>query len=80
MNHIATLQQVRALAKSFGAEVEYYSSGDHTTLAVTAPGGFHWEGGVHTLVDSPFKPFKPDYADMLERMSFGLDKCDDTCE
>ena len=79
---MATLADVRKLAKKLGANVEDDRSGNHHECRVEAPRRKKWAcRGVHEMVDSCYKPWKPDYADMLSNMQFGLEDCTDPdCE
>jgi len=78
---MATLRQVKALAKRLGAKVEDGKIGYSHECRVESPHRKHWrEGGVHELVDSTNVPWKPDYADLLSRMDYGLDDCIGECE
>jgi len=75
-------QKVLKLAKELGAEVDYYGSGVHFEVTVDAPEGFHWACDVITQIvgsiwdeDTPAMIWK----DVLERMEYGLEPCDDEC-
>lgn len=73
-----TLKAVQKVVASYGATMEIDRTGDSVTTLIAAPAGSVWLGaGVHELVDSVFKPFAPDWNDMLDRMSFGLGECPD---
>ena len=63
-------RRVEELAKKMGATV----SGESYSVTVDAPDGCHWaDSGVHGMVCDSWK-------DALERMNWGLEKCDkDTC-
>lgn len=79
---MSTLAAVRKLAAKLGANVEDDKAGNTHECRVEAPHRKKWAcRGVHEMVDASFKPWKPDYADMLENMKFGLEDCDDPkCE
>lgn len=71
-----TLDDVMAVAKKIGATVEWTES----ATMVDAPVGFTWrcDDGLHCLVHghNPRYGQKPHYEDILERMEFGLEKCE----
>lgn len=78
---MATLAMVRKAAAAVGATVE--DEKDHYTheCRVEAPHRKFWcDGGVHELVDSAYRPWKPDYADVLSRMNHGLEDCVGDCD
>lgn len=77
-----TLRDVKALAKKLGAKVEDDKIGETHECRVEAPYRKKWAcRGVHEMVDSCFRPWKPDYDDMIACMEFGLEDCDDhDCE
>jgi hypothetical protein len=78
---MATLRQVKALAKTLGAKVEDDKVGNTHECRVEAPHRKHWaEGTVHELIDAAYIPWKPDYADVLSRMGHGLEDCIGHCE
>jgi len=79
---MTTLRDVRARAAELGATVEDEKVGNHHECRCEAPHRFKWAGDdLHELIDSTNRPWKPDYADMLSRMSYGLKPCDDVdCE
>jgi hypothetical protein len=75
---MATLKEVRRLAREIGATVEDTRDGGTHECRVEAPDGFYWaEGSVHEMVDCSYRPWKPDYADLLSRMKYGVTKCTD---
>lgn len=72
------LKTIKRLAAAIGATVEDEKSGHTHECRVEAPKGMFWkEGDVHELVDAAYKPWKPDYADLLSRMNYGLETCTD---
>lgn len=73
---MANLKSVKAAAHKIGAEVEYTKEFGCYELLVTAPPGYCWEEELHQFVDSGYLPWAPDWADMLERMSYGVEKCE----
>jgi hypothetical protein len=72
---VTTLKQVRTAAAKFGATVEDTKIGNTHECRVAAPYGQVWRDGVHEFVDGANIPWKPDYADLLNRMSYGLEAC-----
>jgi hypothetical protein len=78
---MATLRQVKALAKRLGAKVEDGKIGNAHECRVESPHRKRWtDGGVHELVDSTHALWKPNYADLLSRMDCGLEDCIGHCE
>lgn len=79
---MTTLKQVKAAAAKLGAKVEDDKIGDTHECRVEAPHRKKWAcRGVHEMVDSANRPWKPDYADMLASIEFGLEDCTDPdCE
>lgn len=78
---MSTLAQVRRRAAVLGAIVCDDKCGATHECTVEAPAGHRWADGLHMFVDSAFTPWRPDYADMLDRMSMGVVPCTDTdCE
>lgn len=75
---MASLKDVKALAKSLGAKVEDDKSGHTHECRVEAPHRKRWAGeGIHELIDCTNRPWEPDYADLLDRMNYGLEDCAD---
>lgn len=73
-----SLAKVRKLAAELGAKVEDIKIGNAHECLVEAPHGKKWKCcGIHELVDSTNQPWKPDYKDVLERMNYGLEDCDE---
>jgi hypothetical protein len=78
---MTTLRNVKALAKRLGAKVEDGKVGFAHECRVESPHRKRWAcDGIHELVDSANRPWKPDYADLLDRMSHGLEDCIGDCE
>jgi len=78
---MATLRQVKALAKRLGAKVEDIKDRHTHECRVEAPHRKHWvDGGVHELVDCTNTPWQPNYADVISRMDHGLNDCIGNCE
>jgi len=77
----ATLKDVKKRAKELGASVTKERQGDTVVVYVTAPKGKRWEHELHEFVDSVHYMWPNDYDDLLQRMSYGLEECDDPqCE
>lgn len=72
---MATLAQVKKAAAKIGATIEQGRSGEAITCEAFSPPGFMFSEGSHVLVDSSYLPFKPDYANLLERIGYGLEPC-----
>lgn len=71
-----TLRDVKSAAAKVGASVEDSIDGNSHTCSVGAPKGLKWKcGDIHELVDVCYTPWKPDYADLLTRMGYGLELC-----
>jgi hypothetical protein len=78
---MATLRHVKALAKVLGAKVEDDKIGNTHECRVESPHRKYWcEGDVHELIACTNRPWKPDYADLLSRMGYGLADCIGECE
>lgn len=79
---MTTLSDVRKYAATIGAKVEDDKTGNCHCCRVEAPHRKKWAcRGIHEMVDETNKPWKPDYADMLVNMKFGLEDCaDPECE
>jgi hypothetical protein len=76
------LRKIKQLAEKLGATVENTKCGATHECRVEAPKGKLWaEGNVHELVDAAYLPWKPDYIDLLSRMNYGLEDCNNPeCE
>jgi hypothetical protein len=79
---MSNLRTMTNVAKSFGATVEIDPAGESVTINVDAPRYQVWKATqTHCLNDSTFKPYKPDYSDLIERMNYGIEPCTDSeCE
>jgi hypothetical protein len=78
---MSTLRQLKDAAKRLGAKVEDDKIGRTHECRVEAPHRKRWvEGEVHEMVDGTFMPWKPDYADLISRMGYGLEDCVGPCE
>lgn len=78
---MSTLKALRKAASAIGATVEDTRIWDTHECRVEAPKGMVWNEGVHEFVDCAYLPWKPDYDDLLARMSYGFEKCSDPeCE
>lgn len=74
---MTTLKQVKKAAAALGAIVEEDKCEYSHECRVTAPHRKIWCDGVHEFVDCANRPWKPDYEDLLNRMSYGLEDCID---
>lgn len=78
--------KAKALAKKLGAEVENNSNGEQYVYDILAPKGKIWSCNlIHCLVGNCFKGdpkwYEEVWKDLYERMSYGLEECDDPdCE
>ena len=73
---MTNLKAVQAAATKLGAVIEDQKTGEHHTCEALAPRRHLWIAtGNHCLVDSCYQPWKPDYADLLARMSYGIEPC-----
>jgi hypothetical protein len=71
-----SLAAVKKAAATLGASVADDVIGFTHECRVEAPRGKIWvDGGVHELVEASHMPFKPDYADILDRIAHGLEDC-----
>lgn len=78
---MTTLKDVKILAKRLGAKVEDDKCGHTHECRVEAPHRKRWScDGIHELIDCTNRPWKPDYADVLARMNYGLEDCIGDCE
>lgn len=79
---MSTFKAVAKEAAKLGATVEDDIIGNTHECRIQAPHRKFWcEGGVHEMVDISNRPWKPDYAGLISRMSYGLEDCTDTeCE
>ncbi len=78
-----TLRKLKALAHKLGATIVDDKIGDTHECTAEAPHGKVWscDGGLHMLVACAYRPWKPDYEDLHERMEYGLEDCPDPeCE
>lgn len=76
------LRKLKALAVKLGATVEVDRIGDTVSCDVFSPPGKFWcEGSTHILCEHAYLPWKPDYAELISRMGYGLEDCTDAeCE
>lgn len=79
---MTTLKQVKSLALKFGAKVEDDKCGNTHECRVEAPYRKQWAcDEIHELIACAYRPWKPDYQDVLDRMNYGLIDCTDPdCE
>lgn len=75
---MTTLAKVKRAAAALGATVEDSKEGHTHECTVEAPHRHIWKSDdIHMLIDACYRPWKPDYADLLRRMSYGLEPCTD---
>jgi hypothetical protein len=73
---MSTLRMVRKLAQSIGAVVTDEKIGESHNCEVEAPAGMVWRAsGNHCFTDSAYQPWKPDYADLHDRILMGFEPC-----
>lgn len=73
---MTTLAQAKKVAAKFGANLIDEKSGNCHCCRIEAPAHHKWmEGDVHELVDETNRPWKPDYADLINRMNHGVEVC-----
>ena len=73
---MAELRQVRELARELSATFTKERYGNEIRCGVEAPAGHIWNcGDLHELVDWTAVGWKPDYADLIARMSYGVAPC-----
>jgi hypothetical protein len=79
---MTTLSKLKKEAAKIGATVEQDRIGDTLNTEVFSPSGFRFASdSTHIFVDCVYVPWKPDYADLLNRISYGLEPCEDAqCE
>jgi hypothetical protein len=72
---------LKARCSELGCTMTVEEHGDSVRLGVEAPAGLRFSVEMHEMVDWTYKPWHPDYADMLDRLSAGVEPCDDPeCE
>lgn len=79
---MSTLRMVRKAAEALGATVLDEKIGESHSCEAEAPAGFIWNAsGNHCFVDTAYRPWKPDYADLYDRIALGVSPCADPhCE
>lgn len=79
---MGSLAQVKRAAVKIGAIVTDEKIGQAHSCEVESPAGFVWSASAnHLFTDTAYQPWKPDYADLLARMSYGVEPCNDPeCE
>jgi hypothetical protein len=72
-----TLASCKSVAKKYKATVVDEKVGYTHSCCIEAPKNHIWnEGDVHELVDESNRPWKPDYADLISRMNYGISECE----
>ncbi len=75
---VVTLARVRAEAAKFGVKVDDWKIGHGHGCDCYAPKGKVFASShTHVLCEEVNRPWKPDYADILVRLSDGLEDCPD---
>jgi hypothetical protein len=75
------LKALRKRVKELGCVMTLEKHGDSVRLGVEAPKGYHFVPELHEYVDWSYQPWQPDFADMLDRLSTGIEICEDAeCE
>ena len=70
------LRKLKTACNLIGASVLDERVGESHTCEAFAPAGKVWAAsGNHCLVDRAFRPWRPDYADLLQRVSLGAETC-----
>ena len=81
---MTTRQKVRTLADRYEADFIVNQDPPALDCEVIAPRGWHWlTDGLHAFVGNQWRRenVREVYADMLDRMSDGIEKCTpDTCQ
>ncbi len=78
---MTTLRAVKAHAALIGAKVKDDKSGQTHECCIEAPHRKRWScDGIHEIIDCTNRPWKPDYADLMNRMHYGLEDCIGDCE
>lgn len=79
---MATLYQVKAEAKKLGVDVDDWKIGSgHGCDCRTPKGKIFAANFLHSICEETNRPWKPDYAHILERLEMGLEDCPDIdCE
>lgn len=80
---MSTLRKLKIKCAEIGASVEDEKIGNSHTCEVFSPRGKRFAcGSLHILVEAAYRPWKPDYADLIDRVGYGLEDCDegDDCE
>lgn len=80
---MATLAKLKARVAVLGGSLEDSKIGESHECRIEAPSGHVWKGtDLHELVDTAYRPWKPDYADLLDRIKYGVESCPfgATCE
>lgn len=74
---MSTLAQAKKVANKFKATLVDQKVGYAHECCCEAPKGHIWKcDGLHELVDSANRPWKPDYQDLIDRMNYGVEKCE----
>lgn len=75
---MATLRKVKAKASTMGVTVDDWKIGTgHGCDCWSPKGKVFVANACHSLCEETNRPWKPDYADVLERLDMGLEDCPD---
>lgn len=76
------LRRLKTACNVIGASVLNERVGESWTCEVFAPARMLWKAsGNHCMTDSAYHPWRPDYADLLNRVKMGVEPCTDPeCE
>jgi hypothetical protein len=75
---MTTLAKAKKVAAKFKATLVDEKVGYSHCCRIEAPKGHIWvEGAVHELVDDTDRSWKPDYQYLIDRMEYGVEKCED---
>jgi hypothetical protein len=73
-----SLRKLKILCDEIGATVEDQKIGMSHMCEVFSPKGKKFScDGIHILCSDSYIPWKPDYKDLIKRINFGLEDCDD---
>lgn len=74
---MSTLAKAKKVAAGFKATLVDEKIGHAHECRCEAPKGHIWSSDfIHELIDSSNQPWKPDYQNMIDRMNYGVEKCE----
>lgn len=79
---MTTLATAKKVAAKYGATLVDDKVGNTHECRCEAPHRHIWKcSDLHELISSAYRPWKPDYADIIDRMEYGIEPCTDPdCE